>query len=172
MANRITYNRPDVNTSLKLSNGAMSVIVISLSLTGSHLAAKPHETDLIRWVASRDQNVLGGGVVGFDLSELPWSQDETLFDRQKIFLLAVVSRVKTKVDLPMLDYEPVFVLEHMNQFESMLNTFDYAHVTDEEQSWWLSSNEDHGRCKKHGVYQHIEGCIVCNESIPLIIQTE
>ncbi len=163
MANVISNDSADESVFLQLSNGGMSVVVSTLALSGSHLAKEKHEIDLVTWIASRDQGVLGSGVVGFDLVDLPWAKTEEAFGQQKQFMLRVIGRIREKEDFCHLDYDPPYVDEYMDKLEILFTSFLFRHVGDEEPSWWLPPDEQLTKCEKHGLYMHVSGCVVCND---------
>ena len=75
MGNAITNKRHSLNDRLKMSNGLTEAFLHVLVLNGSALATSDGERDLITWLARHDQNVVGRGTVGFDLREMPWSEN-------------------------------------------------------------------------------------------------
>ncbi len=143
MANMITNDLADEKVYLQLSNGGMSVVISTLSLAGSYLAKEKYEIDLVTWVASRDQGVVGLGVVGFDLVDLPWVKEEGIFIRQKEFLLRVIERVGNKEDLYHLDYDPPYIDEYVEKLIALVNSFSFNYVGNEEPSWWLPPDEQY-----------------------------
>ena len=106
MGNLITNKSIGQEDQLNISNGSMSVLISSLALSGSFLAKDEAEIEFMTWIVSRDQVILGMGTVGFDLQDMPWSKKEATFSKQKSFLLNVIQRVKSGVDLNLLKYEP------------------------------------------------------------------
>lgn len=163
MANLITNDSVDENAFLQLSNGGMSVLTSTLSLAGSHLAREKYEIDLVTWIASRDQGIVGLGVVGFDLVDLPWSKQENIFGRQKEFLLQVIERVGSRDDMHHLDYDPPHLDEYSSALRQLVKAFSFDDVGDEAPSWWLAPDEQGRKCAVHGVYLHVHGCVVCND---------
>ena len=162
MTNNISNQSSISGLFLQLSNGGTSVFVSVMTLSGSDLAKSQLEIDLITWIASQDQSILGLGMVSFDLGEMPWSQSLDEFIHQKEFLNSVIERVKTLEDLSLLDYEPPFVLDYMETFQKMLNEFEFEFVSQDEVYWPLKP-EKNIKCKKHGVFKHRKGCVVCND---------
>jgi len=164
MGNRITNNYSDSDNSMKMSNGATSVFVSAIALSGSVLARSKEEIDLIVWLSGCDQNVLGSGTVGFDLSQLPWAKNEAKFNEQVEFIFRVVERINTKEDLGVLSYEPRFLIKNMADFSKLLREFRYQYIDFESELWPLEPDVFGKRCSKHRVYMHCAGCVVCNDS--------
>ena len=70
MANLITYcRRPDL-APVKMSNGSTSVFFSVLSLAASAIAQTDRQRQLAVCFAAHDQDVLGLGVVGFDVGRI------------------------------------------------------------------------------------------------------
>lgn len=90
MANQITNEQAPTQPVVQLSNGGMSVLMSTLVLSGSDLAATPWEQACVTWLAEHDQAVFGLGVVGFDLAELAWTHAD--FEQQHAFVLRMDDR--------------------------------------------------------------------------------
>lgn len=73
---------------ISMSNGLTSVFIDVLGLSGTHLAKTAAEKRMIVWLLEKDQSAVGGGAVGFDVSEMPWV--DTDFDDMKRFVLDVI----------------------------------------------------------------------------------
>ena len=162
MGNSITNKSVGQQDYLKISNGSMSVLISSLALSGSYLAQDEIEIDFMTWIVSRDQGILGTGTVGFDLQDMPWSEKEATFRKQKAFLLNVTQRVKSGVDLNCLSYKPKFLQQNIEAFEKMISSFLYSHIKKENTLVWMPPKEKL-KCEEHGVLLHEHGCVVCND---------
>lgn len=57
---------------LEMTNGGTAVFVDVLMLAVSALAREPWDFRFAALLTLQDQNVMGRGVVGFDLAELDW----------------------------------------------------------------------------------------------------
>jgi len=115
------------------------------------------------WIVSRDQGIPGMGTVGFDLQDMPWSEKEANFNQQKTFLLNVIQRVKSGVDLNLLNYKPKHLQNNIEAFEQMISTFLYGHINLEKSLVWMPPEEKLIKCEEHGVFLHEHGCVVCND---------
>lgn len=146
-----------------MSNGGTSVFINALALSGSHLALDDFEIELISWIVARDQNVSGIGTVGFDLQEMPWSQDEDIFQQQKDFVLKIIQRAKTEQDLQALSYNAEFLHNFLERFESMINSFLLENVNAEDSPLSIPTENNHLKCDVHGVFLHEQGCVICND---------
>ena len=76
---------------ISMSNGLTSVFIDVLGLSGTHLAKTAAEKRMIVWLLEKDQSAVGGGSVGFDVSEMPWT--DTDFDDMKRFMLDVIEEI-------------------------------------------------------------------------------
>ena len=162
MGNLITNESIGQEDHLNISNGSMSVLISSLALSGSYLAKNENEIEFMTWIVSRDQGILGMGTVGFDLQDMPWSENEAIFNKQKAFLLSVIQRVKSGVDLNALRYKPKFLQQNIEAFEKMISSFLYSHIKKENTLVWMPPKEKL-KCEEHGVLLHEHGCVVCND---------
>lgn len=142
----------------------MSVFISVLVLSGSHLAKEEAEIELITWLASRDQSIIGIGTVGFDLTDLPWSTSLEVYNKQIAFFFRVIDRVKQGEDLKLLTYSPPSVNKYMDSFTAMLKNFDCKYTNQNAAEWWLAPNGKKEKCKIHGAYLHEKGCVVCNDA--------
>ena len=163
MGNLITNKSIGQEDHLNISNGSMSVLISSLALSGSYLAKNENEIEFMTWIVSRDQGILGMGTVGFDLQDMPWSENEAIFNKQKAFLLSVIQRVKSGVDLNALRYKPKFLQQNIEAFEKMISSFLYSHIKKENTLVWMPPKEKQLKCEEHGVFLHEHGCVVCND---------
>lgn len=162
MANYIHNEKAGSEYDIDINNVYTDSFISSLAISGSLLAKEPAEIDLITWICSRDQGVVGTGVVGFDVAEMPWSVDKDVFIQQKKFLLNVVERAKSKSDKEVLGYEiNETSVKFLSQFIASITAFKYEFVTG-KRKWWIPPDPDLKKCPVHNVYLHVEGCVVCN----------
>jgi hypothetical protein len=96
MANSITND-----ASLKMSNGGTSVFLSVLLLAGSDFAESEWEKHLMYWLAEKD---IGGGVVGFDVAEIPWRS--STFYEQKQFVLEMIGRASQQYRWNVIECDP------------------------------------------------------------------
>jgi hypothetical protein len=160
MGNLITNNKAG-DLDLKLSNGGTSVLLSVLLLSGSDLAETEWEKELVTWLAGRDQNILGLGVVGFDIAEFAWSKAD--FPAQKAFLLKMIDLALTKHRWDALDYDPPYAQDYLRDFRKLVEAYLAEYVEQKEWDWWLKP-EEFAKCPKHLVFMHEEGCTICNDS--------
>jgi hypothetical protein len=165
MSNLITYDsRPDLE-SIQISNGLTSVFVSVLSLAASAHATNDRERLWAVWFAAHDQGIFGRGIVGFDLSEMPWTLET--FDADQQFLLRVIEAAKTRSGWERLDYEPheEWVIPCLEQFRKLLEAFQPEHrCLDADKIWpFVPAPPILERCPVHQVYQHALGCVICND---------
>ena len=163
MGNLITNKSIGQEDYLNISNGSMSVLISSLALSGSHLAKEETEIEFMTWIVSRDQGILGMGTVGFDLQDMPWSEKEALFKKQKEFLLSVIQRIRSGEDLSLLNYKPKHLQKNIEAFEQLISSFLYSHIKIENPLVWMPPKEKQLKCERHGVLLHEHGCVVCND---------
>jgi hypothetical protein len=149
-----------------MSNGTTSVFVSVLSLAASALATSDRAREIAVWLASHDQSIFGVGVVGFDISGLPWSR--ATFAEDRAFVLEILAAVRGKTGWERLDYPPREDLnsECTDALGRMIEAFDVRDAfTDDEAIWTFCDRPDRFEtCPIHAVYLHVGGCVVCNDT--------
>ena len=150
MGNLITIKAVNQDIYLNISNGSMSALISALALSGSSLAKEDFQIKFMIWIVSRDQGILGMGTVGFDLEEMPWSNNEAIFNQQKAFMLKVIQRVRLGLDLHLLSYEPQFLGTHIETFKILVESFLFSHVNPDITLTWMPPKETQLRCAMHG----------------------
>lgn len=150
-----------------MSNGLTDVFIQVLSINASHLAQTDAEIDFAIWIASHDQAIQGRGMVGFDISALPWSIEN--FEAEKKFLLRAVDSAKAKHYWDMLGYEPreETVLRSLEKFRELIEDFTIEFIN-RDNLWLLvykggamSKPAKREKCSVHGIYLHEVGCVLC-----------
>jgi hypothetical protein len=137
VANYIHNEKAGPEYDIDINNGYTDSFISSLAVSGSLLASEPFEIDLITWICSRDQGVVGSGVVGFDIDEMPWADTEEVFFKQKEFLKSTIERAKSKIDQEILGYEINHTsVNFLSMFSSSVAAFKYEFVTGKK-DWWV-----------------------------------
>ena len=165
MGNLITYcRRPDL-AAVQMSNGLTSVFVSVLSLAASTLAQTDRQREFAVWFASHDQDVYGLGIVGFDVSELPWRAEA--FETDRDFVLGAIEAAKAKTGWVRLGYSPreEWVLDCLERFQHLVASFDIRDAGAEPESSWSLGDRpvSFELCPEHAIYCHSAGCILCND---------
>jgi hypothetical protein len=168
MANRISFYD---NEGFKMSNGATSVFISVLVISGSLIAKTEREKELIIWLAEHDQSVRGVGTVGFSINDLPWTKNG--FKDEKSFLLEVIEASKLKTGWNILEYEPneEIIFRFLDNFYKMISGFNEDCINEEKYTDWIKLWNDpnmrmpikFSKCPVHKTYLSWAGCIICNE---------
>ncbi len=165
MGNLITNEKAGDDCYLKLSNGATSVLISVLVLSGSDLATSRSsiwEKQLITWLAEKDQDIFGIGVVGFDLADIAWQTEN--FAAQKAFLLGVIDLALTRHRWQILDYDPPHALDYLQNFRKLVERY-LPEMVVPNQTWdWWAEPEGFPKCPIHDVYMHAQGCVICHDT--------
>ena len=165
----ISYDS-DREDGFSISNGATSVLISVIGLSGSKIAKSDEEKKFIIWILEKDQSCCGIGTVGFELSELPWSKKN--FENERKFMLEVLEGVRNKVGWETLDYHPneEIINYCIDKLENMFNKMTSCDIDEQAINEWRSETEkeepmNNGfpKCKKHGVLLTLFGCHVCND---------
>jgi len=165
MGNIITNQKVD-DECLQMSNGVTTVFIHTFCLAGCDIADQSYKKDILIWFGQRDYRITGMGFEGFDISEIIW--DKTYFEEQKTFILEVIDRVFEKTNWDLLNYSPRedWLFESMHQFKSMIQKFNAQNIDSDCQIKiydFKNKVKKYEVCKRHKVYKHAEGCVICNE---------
>jgi hypothetical protein len=164
MSNIISYDAQDLEP-LRMSNGLTSVFVSVLALAASELARTDEQRFWAAWIASIDQGIFGGGIVGFDLTEMPWKIVSLESDQD--FWLQVIAAAKQKTGWERLDYQPRedWVMWKLDEFAVLIKAFEAVRINpDETRDWEYDARpRTLELCPKHLVYLHAYGCVICND---------
>jgi hypothetical protein len=172
MSNIISLHKNDNDKCkwLSMSNSYTSVVILTIALSGSALAEYEWQKELVIWFAEHDQSVIGEGVVGFDIDDIPWTPDK--FDEEKSFLLNVIDEAINKQRWEQLWFEPgEHIFEFLSTFRELINSFHSDWIIEHGNKQWKDGHcepEDYiiptgfPKCKKHDVLEYWGGCVICN----------
>lgn len=167
MSNIFKINSEHNNTNewLCMSNGYTDVFFSILVISGSNLAKKEREKEIVIWLAQHDQSRVGMGTVGFDLDEIPWTYEN--FEEEKQFLLRVIEGAIEKHGWAILNYTPGDgIIEFLKTFYRLVNAFTKEYVDPKAYLEWIEPDEfseGFPCCEEHGVLLSCFGCILCND---------
>ena len=155
--NAITNEK--ANLVLELSNGATTTLTNAIVMAGSQLAQTDWQRQFVCWIAEHDQEILGLGMVGFDVLEIAWSTLE--FASQKRFVLQVTDQAASPSLLERLGYGATDAPQWLAQFANLVQAVQEADIDDH--TWKFEFGEpDFAQCETHNVYLHAAGCALCN----------
>jgi len=166
MANSITYQRHNELEPLQMSNGLTSAFFSVASLAASVLAQTDRHREIAAWFASHDQDAFGLGIVGFDVSEIPWNA--STFEKDRAFVLALIEGARARMGWDRLAYSPRedWLVDCLSSFERFVRAFDVQDAKPQTDAQGWPFGERPARfvlCPKHAVYLHSQGCILCND---------
>ncbi len=150
-----------------MNNGLTQVVLAVLAMASTSEARTDTDRRVAVQLASRDQAILGHGTVGFALDELSWPVDSREhFDSAKAFLLRSIARARSGQDWGKLGYPPrrdrvESSLEHLADLAGQLD-FDAIKASAASPLDTLVP-ESSTVCPEHDVYEHLAGCLVCND---------
>ncbi|AUX28078.1 MULTISPECIES: hypothetical protein [Sorangium] len=112
--------------------------------------------------------MFGLGVVGFDVSELPWSP--STFIRERELILQVIEAPKAKTGWDRLGYGPreESLQPCLDQFRAMIEALVVEHACGSDATVWSCGGRPKqlALCPVHRVCQREYGCAVCNDRYP------
>lgn len=154
--------------SLQMTNIGTAKFINVLCLSGGRLAKTESQKRFMVFLAERNQNCMGLGVVGFDIVEMPWVKDS--FEEDKEFMLGVINGVTNKLGWETLDYEPneEVIFAYMDKFRKLIDRMSVDDIDEENLNEWLLAadaddpvNCGFPKCEKHDTYISAFGCQVC-----------
>ncbi|MEU6744742.1 hypothetical protein ABZ914_00785 [Spirillospora sp. NPDC046719] len=153
---------------LYMTNSATDVFFDVLTLAGSALAVSPWEQNLVLYFADGHRH--GRGFSGFDLEELPWTDNCT---EEKEFFLRLIDTALSGHGWDRLPYEPPHVKKDLAAFKAMLASYipqpaDSAYLAEptvgvvRQADWRVTPTpEQVSPCPKHGIFSGELGCRLC-----------
>lgn len=164
MANIISNDQVKEGDYLQMSNGLTSVFIDTICLAGSDIAQQVYQKDLMIWFAQRDPQLMGSGLIGFDIADIIWKKE--IFPAQKAFLLTVLESAAEKKHWDKLGYSPRedWAIQSLQEFKRMLTEFEVTHIDEEEQESIIPFDKKYVTCPKHHIFLHVQGCVICNNS--------
>lgn len=155
--------------SLVMSNSSTDVFVNIIALSGSEIAVTENQKRLIVFISEKDQRVIGGGTVSFDITDMPWNKDT--FDEDKKFMLKVIKGARNKKGWKRLDYIPneKMVSLYLDSFEDLIKRMTVDDIRENALKEWISAAKKDDpvlcgfpKCSKHNTFLTCFGCQVCN----------
>ncbi|WP_433467829.1 hypothetical protein [Spirillospora sp. CA-128828] len=153
---------------LYMANSATDVFFDVLTLAGSVLATSSWEQNLVLYFADGHRHDRGWS--GFDLEELPWTDDCAA---EKIFFLRLIDTALSGCGWDRLSYNPSRVHEDLTTFRAILDGYipqpsDSAYLAEptvgvfRQPDWRVSPMpEGTALCSTHGTFIGELGCRLC-----------
>ncbi|MFG2334947.1 hypothetical protein [Streptomyces yangpuensis] len=162
---------------LEMTNGGTAVFVDVLVLAVSALARETWDFRFAALLTLQDQNVMGRGVVGFDLADLDWGDTPRERAAAKDFLLRVLDLALSRHRWEELTYEPARAEGHLRTFRAMVEEFDPADAAvPRARAGVLPGPHEAATasCARHRVLDALpfwEGCVFCTEGVSAMTGT-
>ncbi len=165
MANTITYEMQPQLEQVQMSNSSTQVFITALALSASALAQNDAQKTLAVWIGAHDQSVFGIGMVGFDVSEMPWVINA--IDEDKAFWLAVIEGARAKLGWERWNYTPRedWLFSHLENLSVLIQAFQPPDICDDQDRVWSFTPRPKifDLCQRHQLYRHDNGCLLCND---------
>ena len=160
LPNIIGYPQREELPELDLEDRKLHILCSVLALAASELASTLTEREHAFYFCSRDLRVLGSGMGGFDLGELPWSED---VHADQLFLISTCNAARKGLGWGKLSYHPdqSWLLPALEFFGQLVGQFQTDHVDNPDPTLKELRPEEVQRCPLHGVYLHRFGCLLC-----------
>jgi hypothetical protein len=163
VGNRFTADGSSADrTELWLTNGGTDVFFDVLTLAGCSLAETPWEQHLVLYFA--DGHRVGFGIAGFDLGELPWTEN---WQAERQFFLRMIDTAAGRHGWDRLSYDPPYVTGWLGVYREMLAGFVPVPAAAADRPDWLAAPaaELLARCRLHDLYAGEFGCRLCDPSL-------
>ncbi|TRV80058.1 hypothetical protein FKN01_07575 [Streptomyces sp. 130] len=153
---------------LSLTNGGTAVFVDVLTFAVSSLARAPWDFRFAALLSLQNQNVMGRGMVGFDLEELDWGDSPQEAAAAKDFLLRVLDLALTHHRWDELTYEPPRVEGYLRTYRAMAEAFDPATARPGRRVLPGPQEAARASCVRHRVLNGLpfwEECVFCTDGV-------
>lgn len=155
-----------------INNAYTQLLFSTLLIAGSKLAKTPWQKQFLIWLAEHDQNHMGSGMVGFDVTNVYWIESE--FDEQKQFVVDLAKNALNKKiwsQLPFTTNEPQLIAL-LQDWISLFSVVQKQDIVQGKQDFnWLCKPESsmlNDKCPQHNIYLNRLGdsvqlcCMICN----------
>ncbi|WP_280441271.1 hypothetical protein [Nocardia brasiliensis] len=159
MGNRFSANASGLD--VYLSNGATDVFCDVIALAGSAVARTVWQQHLVLHFC--DSARYARGFAGFDLAELPWTQDH---QAEQDFFIVLLDRANHRTGWEKLHYSPS-INDSLRAFMQMLTTFHASPTIDSDFGDWTYAPKPYllDKCIRHKTFQGEFGCRLCEIAI-------
>ncbi|GGK07860.1 hypothetical protein GCM10011583_44690 [Streptomyces camponoticapitis] len=152
---------------LRMSNGGTAVFVDVLMLAVSDLAEEPWDYRFAALLALQDQNVVGGGCVGFDLPDIDWGATPAQCAHAKDFVLRTTDLALARHRWEELDYEAPYAQRDLRRFREMVENYEPAPAAGRTPHPRFPRPDEAAMasCVRHRILSalpHWEGCVRCS----------
>lgn len=156
VGNRFTADA--VGMKVDMTNSSTDVFCEVLALAGSGVASTEWQQNLVLHFCDLARYARGTG--GFDLAELPWTQDHR---QEQEFFIELLDRATRRTEWHRLHYTPM-IDHNLDAFTRMLTTFRAEETVDSSfGDWTIAANPYHlDRCIRHGIFQGEYECRLCD----------
>lgn len=99
-----------------------------------------------------------------DVGAIPWATGT--LEQDKAFLLRAIADAKAKTGWDRLGYSPRedWIMERLDRLAVLVAAFAAKDIAGwEAAAWPWGKPEGLTLCEKHGIYRHLEGCVICDD---------
>jgi len=154
---------------VSFSNSVTDCLYSGILIEGSKLATSNWQKRLMIYVADKNQNVVGLGIVGIDLTKLEWNKSE--FKEQKDFLLKIVqtSRINKSYNKYVFQLKEEIGNRKLIEIENLISDLSVKDIVEDKFFFYSEPSEfANEQCEKHKVYMNnLEvdrkyRCLICS----------
>jgi len=151
------------------SNSVTDCLYCGILIEGSVIAVNNWEKRFMTYLADKNQNVVGLGIVGIDLIDLEWSK--LYFKEQKDFLLKIVhdSRINKSYNKYVFQLKEDIGNRMLNDIENLIIELNENQISENSFRFYSEPPEsEFEMCNIHGVYMNYlnvdrkHRCLLCS----------
>lgn len=157
---------------IPFSNSVTHPLYCGLLIEGSALSVTEWEKRLMTWIAEKNQNLVGLGLVGVDVCNLAWTESE--FDLQKKFLLKIISLTLMKKSWNKYGFQLIdeIGLRKIGELREMIHELSFDQVNTQGLTFYYEppSLNKLELCEEHQVYLNYfpvelkNRCLICSSA--------
>ena len=160
------------NKSVSFSNLVTTPLYSGILIEGSKIAKSVWEKRLMIFIAEKNQNVIGSGIVGIELTELEW--DKSNFKSQRDFLLEIVqqSRINKTYNKYIFTLQEKIGEMKLLEIEDLIASLKIEEIKESKFKYYIEPPKSKfDLCDKHKVYinylseERKDNCLICSNEI-------
>ncbi|MEV6769198.1 hypothetical protein AB0N05_11285 [Nocardia sp. NPDC051030] len=152
------FSADSIGLDVYMTNGGTDVFCDVMALAGSSVARTVWQQNLVLHFCDLVRYAIGMG--GFDLAELPWTQDH---QAEQDFFIVLLDRAIHRTGWEKLHYTPSIDYK-LGTFMQMLTTYYASPMIDSGIGDWTIAPKPYllEMCMRHAIFQGEFGCRLCD----------
>jgi len=162
-----------VNSSTKqivaFSNSVTDALYSGILIEGSFLAKTNWQKRLLTFIAEKNQNVIGLGIVGIDLVKLEWNKTDFIEQKEILRTVVNLSRVKKSYNQFIYQLKEEIANRKLIEIEKLIDELSIDQITEDNFKFYTEPPQTQfKKCDIHKVYMnHLtverkHQCLICS----------